>query len=341
MYLISPQKQQFKANLHCHSTYSDGKLTPQQLKDAYKEHGYQVLCISDHERTHDLSEMSDPDFLMLTGYEAYIRPNYAYNFYDREVHLNLFARDPRNEALVCYNPRSCKYLTPEEQAAIPKAGPLAERAYTVEYINDFIRIARENGYIVAYNHPVWSGESFDRIASYEGLFSMELCNYSSASLGNPEYSGPLYNQMLRQGYRLFAHSADDNHNEYPFDSEKNDSFGGITMILADKLEYDEVFHAMETGEMYSTMGPVFHEVSFDGEQVHIRCSDVAQICCNWGGKTPTCVRAKQGQTICEATIPLKENARFVQVSILDRSGNFADTRGYFRDELGLPPLENA
>lgn len=28
MYFISPHKKQFKANLHCHSTYSDGKLTP-------------------------------------------------------------------------------------------------------------------------------------------------------------------------------------------------------------------------------------------------------------------------------------------------------------------------
>ena len=28
MYLIDPGKKQFKANLHCHSTHSDGKLTP-------------------------------------------------------------------------------------------------------------------------------------------------------------------------------------------------------------------------------------------------------------------------------------------------------------------------
>ena len=37
MYLISPHKKQFKANLHCHSNYSDGKLTPEQLKASGKE----------------------------------------------------------------------------------------------------------------------------------------------------------------------------------------------------------------------------------------------------------------------------------------------------------------
>ena len=73
MYLIDPTKKQFKANLHCHSVHSDGNLTPQELKDAYKAHGYSVLCITDHEATNDFTHMTEPDFLMLTGYEAFIR----------------------------------------------------------------------------------------------------------------------------------------------------------------------------------------------------------------------------------------------------------------------------
>ena len=34
---ISKDKKQFKANMHCHSTISDGKLTPEELKEAYKK----------------------------------------------------------------------------------------------------------------------------------------------------------------------------------------------------------------------------------------------------------------------------------------------------------------
>ena len=75
MYLISPYKKQFKANLHCHSVISDGKLTPEQLKNAYKENGYSVLAITDHEVPCSHQEISDSEFLMLTGYETYIRPN--------------------------------------------------------------------------------------------------------------------------------------------------------------------------------------------------------------------------------------------------------------------------
>ena len=45
---ISKDKKQFKANMHCHSTISDGKLTPEELKAAYKAQGYSVLAITDH-----------------------------------------------------------------------------------------------------------------------------------------------------------------------------------------------------------------------------------------------------------------------------------------------------
>ena len=63
MDLISPAKKQYKANLHSHSTMSDGRLTPQQLKDAYKARGYSILAITDHDYPVDHSDLSEKDFL--------------------------------------------------------------------------------------------------------------------------------------------------------------------------------------------------------------------------------------------------------------------------------------
>ena len=57
--------------------------------------------------------MTENDFLMLTGYEAYIRPGIGKCVYDRfgaEIHINLFARDPHNVSYVCYNDCYCKYV---------------------------------------------------------------------------------------------------------------------------------------------------------------------------------------------------------------------------------------
>lgn len=94
--LISSSRPQYKANLHSHSKLSDGYLSAKEMRDAYKEKGYSVLCVSDHEFPCDHSDLTTPDMLMLTGYEVYIRmsPDGVMNPYEPEVHLNLFAKDP-------------------------------------------------------------------------------------------------------------------------------------------------------------------------------------------------------------------------------------------------------
>ena len=342
MYLISPQKKQFKANLHCHSTYSDGKLSPEQLKEAYKGNGYQILAITDHEYPLDFSHLSDENFMMLTGYEAYVRPdpNFTYDKYQTEIHMNLFAKEPHNTAMICYTPVSTKYLKDAEVLAkIPKAGSQRTREYTVEYINEFIRTARENGYLVAYNHPVWSMEPHERILQYEGIFSMEMVNYSSYIINSTEYNADLYDKMLLAGKRIFVHGADDNHNKAPFGDPNCDSFGGITMIMADELRYDKVIDAMEQGEMYSTMGPTFREVSFDGETVHVECSEAVAIHAYFGSKGPAHVRAHVDAPITSADLKIDPKCKYIRVSIMDKYGRYADTRGFTREELGLPPVE--
>ena len=176
MYLISPNKKQYKANLHCHSTCSDGKKTPEELKEMYKAHGYSILAITDHEtpRCHD--DLTDDDFLMLTGYEAYIRPdpNGKVDHFGSEIHINLFARDSKNEKLICYNPQYVKYLPKDKHDLLDRVGSEEPRQYTLEYINNFIKTAKDNGYIAAYNHYGWSMEEESRVLAYEGFFSMEM-----------------------------------------------------------------------------------------------------------------------------------------------------------------------
>ena len=66
---LLPQTHYFKANLHTHSNISDGALTREEIKEAYKTLGYQILCLTDHNVIANHSDMNEPDFLMLTGIE--------------------------------------------------------------------------------------------------------------------------------------------------------------------------------------------------------------------------------------------------------------------------------
>lgn len=337
MYLISPHTPQYKANLHCHSTLSDGERTPEELKAMYKRKGYAVLAITDHERPCDHSSLTDNDFLMLTGYEAYIRTgaDAVYDVYAPEVHLNLFARDPHNETMICYNRSYCKYIPPEMHGNICRAGSEAPREYTREYINGFIRTAKDNGYWVSYNHPYWSMETEADVLATEGFMSLEIVNYGSYNVSRLEHCGALYDKLLLAGRRVYCHAVDDNHNRYPEEHPENDSFGAFTMIMADSLGYDSVISAMEAGDMYASMGPIFNEISCMDGVLHISCSPVEAIIVYTGSKTPARLLAGRGNTVDGADVEIDPRAKFVRVSIVDGEGNFADTRGYTRKEVGL------
>lgn len=335
MYLISPQQKQYKANLHCHSNLSDGKKTPEELKQMYKEQGYSILAITDHEVPKNHSNLNDEEFLMITGYEAYVRtnPDYVYDVYAKEIHMNFFAREADNETYICYNPKGCKYISKENLKNYKFAGSQKQREYTVEYINEYIRTAKENGYIVGYNHPWWSMEAEADILKYEGFFSMEMCNYGSYISSRLEYNGALYDKMLLDGKRIACHGGDDNHNKEPFGSPEFDSFGAFTMIMPNSFTYGSVIDAMEKGNMYCSMGPVFKQVSMDGNKLHVECSPVQRITVFTGSKSPLRKLCNVDDVITSADFEIDERAKFVRVSVCDKYGKAADTRGFFRDEL--------
>ena len=43
-YLLPENVNWYRANLHCHTTISDGCLTPEQVKEAYKAKGYSIVA---------------------------------------------------------------------------------------------------------------------------------------------------------------------------------------------------------------------------------------------------------------------------------------------------------
>ena len=59
----------YKANLHCHSNISDGKLSVEELKELYKSNGYSIVAFTDHDVFLTHNDLTDSDFLALNGYE--------------------------------------------------------------------------------------------------------------------------------------------------------------------------------------------------------------------------------------------------------------------------------
>ena len=61
----------YKGNLHSHTTVSDGKMTPEQSVEVYKEHGYNFLALSEHDIYTDYRKQYNTDnFIMISAIEA-------------------------------------------------------------------------------------------------------------------------------------------------------------------------------------------------------------------------------------------------------------------------------
>ena len=71
-YLLPKDGNFYKANLHCHTTVSDGKWTPEKVKEEYKKKGYSIVAYTDHNVMVPHGDLTDKDFLALTGFEINI-----------------------------------------------------------------------------------------------------------------------------------------------------------------------------------------------------------------------------------------------------------------------------
>ena len=93
-YLIPENGNFYKANLHCHTTFSDGKKTPAEVKELYRSLGYSVVAYTDHDILIAHDELNDENFLALHGFEMEI--NEPGSPIKRTCHLCFIGIDPEN-----------------------------------------------------------------------------------------------------------------------------------------------------------------------------------------------------------------------------------------------------
>lgn len=337
-YLLPQNGQFFKANLHSHSTFSDGKLTPQEMKDLYKSHGYSIVAYTDHDLMFHHRELNDSDFLTLSGFEIYANQETkaGQNYNDIKVcHICFVALRPDVEYQVCFH--RTKYIEHNipiwDKAAYDPAQPDFERAYTPECINEMMRLGRENGFFVTYNHPGWSLESANEYLSYNGMHALEIINGGSFAAGYDDYNPRVYDDMLRAGKRIYCIAADDNHNAHTEDNPRYDSFKGFTMIKADKLDHTLIGEALLNGDFYCSQGPLIDELWFEDNKVHIISPNACRITFNTGRRHASVAeQAEDGPMHAEFALWGKEDNYF-RITVTDSRGRHACTNAYFIDEI--------
>ena len=331
-WLIREGQNQYKANLHCHTVLSDGKWTPEQVKEEYKKRGYSVVAITDHERLIDHSDLNDENILFLTAYEAYIRDVPVDYIYSSQIHLNLYSKTPKNK-MVYYTPNITKYIPEEEKKTLQYHYYVENRSRDVAFIKKMIADAKACGYIVCHNHPTWSFENEAAAEGYDECFAMEVYNHSCYQVGFFEYNQHYYDYQTSRGLTMGMIAADDNHDKHPADSPYNDSFGGVTYILADKLEYDSIISAMENKEFYASTGPRIFALSNENGVLNVKTSEAERIIFVTNGRHRKTEIAQNGESVTTSQFEMADKDTWVRVEVVDHSGHRAFTRAYRKKEI--------
>ncbi|MBQ9930014.1 MAG: hypothetical protein IJO72_04475 [Oscillospiraceae bacterium] len=329
-YLLPKGLPFYKANLHCHSTASDGEFTPEELKAAYQAKGYSIIAYTDHEVMVPHTELNDDHFLALSGYETEIMSDYPLDSsfkYRQTCHICLIAPEPDARQVYWTNVYVTKMLRDKhpELVATYADVPDTKRVFSPEGISDLMQTARRNGFFVTYNHPYWSLADYKMLSAYHGMHALEIYNHGCAMGGYDEYDPQLMDAMLRGGQRVYFVAADDNHG-------KRSQCGGWCMICAEKLEYRAVMNALHSGHFYASTGPQIKELWFEDGQLHISCSPAAKIVASFGIRKKVCIR-KEDCDLTEAVIPVDKNDIYVRVTVWDEAHEHADTNAYFTEDL--------
>ncbi len=327
-YLIPNTGRFYKANLHCHTTVSDGRKTPAEIKALYAANGYSIVAFTDHDVLIPHLELRSQDFLPLNGFEAEVEEPGSRDWANRkQCHICFIAKDPDNLTMPFYHRTKYVWGNAEQyrsQLRYDETQPDYVREYNHECISDMIRRGREAGFFVTYNHPTWSREDYPDYIGYRGMDAMEIMNYGCCCEGYLDYNPRVYDDFLRTGRKLYCIAADDNH------SRIKDECGGWTMIRAEGLEYKTITRALEQGHFYASWGPEIHGLWVEDRWIHITCSPASRVIATFHARKS---RVIQGPGLTEASFPLAPEDGYVRLTVVDEKGRCADTNAYFMEDI--------
>lgn len=339
-YLLSNEGDFYKANLHVHTTVSDGLFTPEEVKQGYKEHGYSVVAFTDHEVFAPHNDLTDDEFVAINSVEVSINDNWPASFnHNKTYHLNLYAlSDKKTECVACtgssvWLEQSKKYIS-----EFSKNNNFYKN-YSINDINFLIEKSNKDGFIVCYNHPVWSLQNYEDYAELKGLWGVEVYNSGCFRSGYEDTAQP-FEDLLRKNEKLLPVCADDAHNL------NTSAYGGWTMIKAPALNYNAILTALKNGDIYSSTGPEINELYIENGIVTIKTSNVKRIKLVTDIRYTKCEHAVEGEYINEASFDIssfiqeaqnkeinRRSLAWFRLEIIDESGKRAYTKGYFLNEI--------
>ncbi len=288
-----------KGALHCHTTRSDGKGSPEEVIRLHHEQGYHFMALTDHNIVNHINHCPDVPMTMLSGIE-------------RDFGLPGWKADKPHCVHVVGLGVPHDPAAPAQDERPPHAGRGKECAQAQAMIDQMHRWNMKT--ICA--HPEWSGTTYRDFGVLRGNMAMEIWNSGCAMENGMDTNAAYWDEALDDGQLLGGVATDDGH-------PMNQHCKGWVMVSSDN-DAASILEALEKGEFYSSCGPEIHDFYIEDGVAHVACSPAASIRLVTLRYPLPCWNDPDG-ALTQVQHKLPESVRYVRVCVTDTQGRRAWT----------------
>ena len=303
---IDKEKKFLKGGLHCHTTRSDGKLTPEEVITYAKGQGYDFFAITDHQIYTLQQYATETGVITIPGMEYgndLVKSDYGFRCYHT----------------VCLGPTKEDGNGFEHDQKFDWGFAPNAEAYQ-PWLDEIHK--KNNLTILA--HPIWSQTSAKYFETQKGNFAMEIWNTGGALNGGRDDDAAYWDEILGQGKVWYGVATDDAHSY-------DDLCKGWVMVKADK-DLNSILAALKNGEFYSSCGPEIYNFYVDDGKAVIECSPSKLISLH-SDMHPTRTLVDEEGNLTRAEFDIENfwagKYKYVRISITDQDGKKAWTNPIF------------
>ena len=285
-----------KGGLHCHTTRSDGKGTPEETIQMHIEHGYDFLALTDHRFYNRKNFIPGSDIIIVPGME-----------FDNTIESQNGFR--------CFH-TVC--IGADDASNTYSQGERFEsgKAKNQEEYQPYLDRIHAAGNMTVYCHPEWSSTPARYFENMKGNFAMEIWNSGCVIEDGMDANAAYWDELLGQGKKIFGVATDDGHQMYQH-------CNGWVMVNAEK-NIPSILSALSEGRFYSSCGPVIKDFYIENGEAVLISEPVKSITFHCE-RHPNDMEERTDCSLTRHTCKLNNNYTYVRASVMDGEGRRAWT----------------
>lgn len=292
-----------KGGLHCHTTRSDGRGTPEEVIRLHYENGYDFLALTDHRYYNYTNFAPDVPITIIPGME-----------YDNTFE---HGKGFRCFHTVCIGPAKEDGNGYDQDQRLDSG-----KAKNQEEYQPYLDEIHANGNMTIYCHPEWSSTPARYFEKLEGNFAMEIWNSGCVIEDDMDTDAAYWDEILGQGKLIYGVATDDGH-------AMNHHCKGWVMVRAEN-NINAILAALKDGKFYASCGPEIYNFYVEDGVAVVECSEVSKIRFH-SDMHPTRIFRSADGNLTRAEFKIGEGYKYIRATVIDKDGKYAWTNPIFID----------